>query len=243
MRDARHLGGSGRRVPMSAQSRTRSVGEADPDRVDQLVIVAQAEPLVDKLQGAALLLELDTAVHSPAAELGGAAERHGAGAGDAEVPERVILVHRGRRRPDVVLVVVAHAETELDWHGDAALRRGVAGSNAEFEILPGLRSAIGLARIEVRIEFEGEQCVGLYRPLLEEGAVVLGNLEGDLLHGAEAVVRAGVRRERRPEAEAAAESETESRLEVRLVPQLSARTLGAAQTLMEAGPRAEVDAN
>src|SRR3954470_6364346 len=228
MRDARHLRTSGRRVPMSAQSRTRSVGEADPDRVDQLVIVAQAEPLVDQLQSAAVLLELDTAVDVPATELGGAAERHGAHAGDAEVPEGVVLVHRRRRRPDVVLVVVAHAETELDRHRDAALRCGVAGSDAELEILSGVSSAIRLARIHARIEFESEQCVWLDRPLFEDGAVVLGNLEGNLVHGAESVVRAGVRRERRPEAEATAETETEGRVEVRLVPQLSARTLSAA---------------
>src|SRR4051812_16120818 len=92
----RGAGGHRPRGPMPARCRTRSVCEADPDRVDQLVIVAQAEPLVDQLQGAAVLLELDTAVDVPAAELGGAAERDGSDPGDAEVAERVVLVHRRR---------------------------------------------------------------------------------------------------------------------------------------------------
>ena len=91
---------------------------------------------------------------------------------------------------------------------------------------------------------------GLTANLTQLAAVVHAQLEHDLLHRGEAVVRARIRGVGRGERDTAAEPKPERGIEVRLVPQLAARAAEARFLAVSSGvaavqavPRPEVDAD
>src|SRR5258705_6634024 len=87
-------------------TRPASVGEADADEADDLLLFASVECLRRVAQG----LKFEPPMHVPRAVRGGAAERNSRICPEAEITEGVI--HTGE------FVVIRQTEPHLDWNGN-----------------------------------------------------------------------------------------------------------------------------
>src|SRR6202008_4958890 len=116
------------------------------------------------------LLILDAGVEVPRAVRRRAADRHRPDPRDAEIPEIVVAEVPPRGRPLVQLVVVAHAEADLDRYREARPSAAVGRAHAELEVLARVRAAVRLVPV-VGVELERRDHPRMQRRLAERGAV------------------------------------------------------------------------